>query len=122
MDNEGNDLAGQLTDSALPELLSAPSGFLHGVWDADSGILKRFQTFIDWSSDAPGTYCLELSFFPDEIRLDAFSVRAFYAQVENWRLALGAQNYFVRYENASWELYDTAGSGVIYTRDKPPLW
>jgi hypothetical protein len=121
-DNEGDDRMQQLMSGDFAELIRLPTGYLHGVWQSESGLLRRLQTFIDWPADAPQDYAVELSFFPDEVHTATFSVRAFHAQIEAWRLSLGAKDYFVRQENASWDIYDAAGLGVIYTHSKPPLW
>jgi len=36
--------------------------------------------------------------------------------IEDWNSVLESPDYFVRFENASWKLYDTNDLGVIYTR------
>jgi len=103
-------------------MLDAQSGFLHGILESESGLFRRLQVFIDWPADSSPDFCVELSFFPDEVYTSAFSVRAFDAQIEEWRSILGAQDFFVRQENASWDIYDAGGLGVIYTHSSPPKW
>jgi hypothetical protein len=121
-DNEGADKLQQLISGELAALLEGHAGFLHGIWESESGLFRRLQTFIDWPADSSPDFCVELSFFPDEVHTSAFSVRAFDAQIEAWRSMLGAQDFFVRQENASWDIYDAGGLGVIYTHSRPPLW
>jgi predicted metalloendopeptidase len=54
----------------------------------------------------------------DELRDKAeLQVRAI---IEEWNSLLQSDDYFVRYENASWKLYDPDGLGVIYSRRRPP--
>lgn len=64
-------------------------------------MFRRLQTFIDWTAESPGKYCVEVSYFPDEICSDLFTVLAFDSQIEAWRSFLDAKDYFVRFENAS---------------------
>lgn len=121
-DNEGDDRVQQLISGDFVELIRLPTGYFHGVWESESGLFRRLQTFIDWPADASQNYAVELSFFPDEVHTEAFSLRAFNVQIEAWRSLLGARDFFVRQENASWDIYDATGLGVIYTYSKPPLW
>jgi hypothetical protein len=60
-------------------------------------------------------YGIELSFFPADLDSETFRVDSFIALIEAWQSVLGADDYFVRYENASWDWYDANGLGVIYT-------
>lgn len=122
VDKEGADRLEQLVSGELGALFDAKVGFLYGIWESESGLFRRLQTFIDWPAGSSPDYCVELSFYPDDVYTAAFSVRAFDAQVEAWRSMLGAQDFFVRHENASWDIYDAGGLGVIYTHSKPPLW
>jgi len=121
-DNESADRLPQLRSGDRAALLDGPAGFLHGIWESDSGLFHRLQTFVDWPADSSPDFCVELSFFPDEVYTSAFSVRAFDAQIETWRSILGARDFFVHQENASWNIYDAGGLGVIYTHSRPPLW
>lgn len=121
-DKEGTDRKRHLISGELAALTAAPAGFLHGIWESDSGLFHRIQTFISWRIDSSSGFCVELSFFPDDIRRAAFSVRAFNAQIESLRSVLGAKDFFVRYENSSWDLYDAGGLGMIYTHSRPPIW
>lgn len=122
VDQEGADRRPELRRGDLAALLEGPSGLLHGVWESDSGLFRRLQTFVDWPADSSSDFCLELSFFPDDIDISAFTVRTFDAQIQTWRSTLEARDFFVRQENVSWNLYDPDGVGVIYTHRRPPLW
>ena len=115
-DNDGNDRKTDVSDHGI---LAGHSGYLHLVLDSATSLIRRIQAFVDW--DIPETdYCVEISFFPDEIDVANFTLEAFQDQVEEWNGILEAQDYFVRFENASWKPYDTHDLGVIYTRTTHP--
>lgn len=117
-DSESEDMLALLDVSEWSRVFTSDSGYLHGCWSSAAALLPRLQTFIDWDA---GRYCLEISYFPQDVDSASFSVRGFRQLVEDWRATLGASDYFVRYENASWELYDSAGLGVFYTHLRQPL-
>lgn len=117
-DSESADMLTHIDGSEWSRIFTSESGYVHGCWSSAAALLPRLQTFIDW--DAAG-YCLEVSYFPQDVDPESFSVRGFRQLVEDWRETLGAEDYFVRYENVSWELYDSAGFGVFYTHQRPPL-
>jgi hypothetical protein len=95
-------------------------GHVHAVVRADDRLLPHMQLLIDWESNKY-EYCLEVSFFPEDIDRSKFTLPKFQAEIEQWQSLLQAENYFVRQENASWKLYDSKDLGVIYTRKHPPL-
>jgi hypothetical protein len=109
-DNDGNDRQSEI---ATPTLFDGHSGFLHIILDCDRSLIHRLQIFVDWVGRE---CCVEISFFPADLNLARFTVEDFQALVEEWNSFLQAEDYFVRFENASWELYDATGLGVIYTR------
>jgi hypothetical protein len=109
-DNDGNDRCSEI---ASPTLFDGHSGFLHIILDGVTSFIHRIQVFVDWTG---GDYCVEISFFPDDLDLAGFTLEKFQTLVEEWNSYLHAKDYFVRIENASWDLYDATGLGVIYTR------
>ena len=117
-DSESEDVLPLLGGSEWSRMFTSDSGYLHGCWSSAASPLPRLQTFIDWDA---GGYCLEISYFPQDVDAESFSVSGFRELIEGWRATLGASDYFVRYENASWGLYDPAGLGVFYTNLRQPL-
>jgi hypothetical protein len=89
-------------------------GYVHVVFEGSGQLIPVLQLFMDWPVDE-GAYSLELSFFPSDLDPQSFQVSVFVELIEEWRSILGADDYFVRYENASWDWYDADGLGVIYT-------
>jgi hypothetical protein len=113
-DAEGKDVESLFRADVGDDALGAPGGYVHAVLEGSEQLIPVLQLFIDWPVDEHA-YSLELSFFPSDLDAQAFQVHAFVALIEEWRSILGADDYFVRYENASWDWYDAAGLGVIYT-------
>lgn len=113
-DADGNDIAWLFEAGPENDLLAAPSGYIHAVFEGNAQLIPVLQVFIDWPVNQRGCG-LELSFFPGDLDRQSFNVDAFVTLIETWRSILGADDYFVRYENASWDWYDADGLGVIYT-------
>lgn len=116
-DSNGIDRSNQLETS---DPLNGIDGYIHIVLKDGGGMIPHVQLFIDENRDT-NEYCLEVTFFPDDIDTKRFSLEAFQQLIEDWNAVLKSDDYFVRYENASWDLYDPSGLGVIYTRTQPPV-
>jgi hypothetical protein len=116
-DNNGIDRASQLP-SADP--LDGIDGYVHVVLKDGPGMMPYLQLFIDHDRET-NEYCIEVTFFPDDIDLQLFSFHSFRKLVDDWNAILKSNDYFVRYENASWNLYDPMGLGVIYSRKQMPV-
>ncbi len=116
-DNNGVDRSGQLlTDDSLKDI----TGYVHIVLTDGDGLIPHLQIFVDRDPET-GEHCVEVTFFPDDIKQDFFSLSSFRALVDDWNRLLVSDDYFVRYENASWKLYDPMDVGVIYSRKLPPV-
>ncbi len=117
-DNNGNDLVNQIqTDTSA---LYGGGGFVHAVFADATRLIRCLQVFLDWDQ-LSSEYCIEISFIPGDITLDSFTFDQFRDTLTEWNDSLNADDYFVRYENASWDLYDPNGLGVIFTRKQPPM-
>ena len=116
-DHEGVDRTNQLH---TPRPLDGCSGYVHAVFTNKTKLIQSLQIFVDWDGTS-GDYCVEVSFFPNDVDRQAFSLDRFHDVIERWTHILRADDYFVRYENASWDLYDPDGLGVIFTRKQPPV-
>jgi hypothetical protein len=113
-DADGKNIASLFKTEWDDEKLSTSEGYMHAVFEAPGRLIPVLQVFIDWPMDHRG-YGVELSFFPADLDSEAFRVDSFIALIEAWQCVLSADDYFVRYENASWDWYDANGLGVIYT-------
>lgn len=113
-DADGKDVASLFRAGLGEDPFSNAGGYVHVVLERSGQLIPVLQLFIDWPVDE-GAYSLEVSFFPSDLDPQAFQVSAFVALIEEWRSVLGADDYFVRYENASWDWYDANGLGVIFT-------
>lgn len=116
-DYNGHDRSQQLhTDESLDGI----DGYLHVILIDDQALIPHLQLFID-QDQASGEYCLEATFFPNDLDAQRFSMSKFRKLIDNWNAILQADDYFVRYENASWQLYDVTDLSVIYSRKRPPV-
>ena len=116
-DNNGIDRSSQLQND---DPLTGIDGYIHIVLADGASLIPHLQLFIDEDRDVQ-KYCLEVTFFPNDINAQYWSLHAFRSLVDEWNAILKSDDYFVRYENASWDLYDPSGLGVIYSRNQPPV-
>ena len=116
-DNNGIDRTEQLQNG---DPLAGTDGYVHIVLTGGTGMIPNLQLFIDEDREIQ-KHCLEVTFFPNDIVADHWSLHAFRSLIDKWNAILKSDDYFVRYENASWDLYDSSGLGVIYSRNQPPV-
>jgi len=113
-DKDGNEVEANLPK--VIDALSSDSGFIHGVLKSESFMVSPFQIFIDWEN--PHCFRVELSYFPQDIITERFSVSTFLKKVISWWDLLRADEVFIRYENASWKWYDKQGLGVFFYKKR----
>ncbi len=116
-DNNGIERSQQLKSD---DPLHAIDGYVHIVLADGGGMISQLQLFIDADRD-DNKHCVEVTFFPNDIDAKQFSLPAFRSLIDDWNALLKSDNYFVRYENASWDLYNPSGLGMIYSRNQPPV-
>ena len=116
LDNNGGDRASQLQGN---DPLQGIDGYIHIVFKDGHGLISQLQLFIDEDCELR-RHCAEVSFHPGDIDARTFRLHDFRALIEEWNTLLQSDDYFVRYENASWKLYDHDGLGMIYSRHRPP--
>lgn len=93
--------------------IARTTGVCHISLRDTDGLFSQTQAFICPDSDFA---FVELSFFPEDIISDQYSLERLVAFLDNLKMIGRAANYFVRYENASWRVGDTSNdSGVIFT-------
>ena len=115
-DNNGIDRSAQLsTDDPLTGI----EGFIHIVYEGSADLIPNLQVFVDHDRETD-EHCLEVTFFPKDVDRERFTLKSFLDLVDQWNAILQSDDYFVRYENASWNLYDGTDLGVICTRKTPP--
>jgi len=88
----------------------------HGVLNDVGGIFTQLQCFA--GADHESAF-LELTFFPKELVCSDDSLVTLVRFLNSLCLDTDISEYFVRYENASWEFGKTGnGTGVIFTRSQ----
>lgn len=118
-DGEGLDARDVLLSDPV-SFVSSPERTLHSYWESGTHAISAIQLFTFWP-EPDGSASVELSFHPRDLIRERFDLAKFVAEVDAWSEALGAGNYFVRYENMSWKIADGITSDVIFTKEWHPL-
>lgn len=118
-DIDGEDVVPIVTALGFADVIQGSTGYVHATLSNPSAIIRFLQFFVFWNADEPG-FGVEVSFFPEDITKEQLTLDAFCKMLSNWNAVLQADDYFVRYENASWKLYDSTDPGIIFTRKRPP--
>ena len=113
IDPEGHQLSVEEVEKSLS---FSSSETIVSYWRCE-GLVSQVQLFFSWSNPS-GVY-VELTFFPNDIVHDLFSLREFLDWLKPILIALETNEYYVRYENVSWEYGDVSRtSGVIFTNSQ----
>ena len=87
----------------------------HVVLTDVAELFNRLQVFVCTEED--GSAFVELTFFPDELLQASFTTKRLIDKIIQLSTIGRANNFFLRYENASWKLGSAGhGTGVITTR------
>lgn len=105
--------------SNFSALVGIGEGSLSTLWSGGS-LIKQLQCYLYWNP-GDGVFS-ELTFFPDDIIEDRFSLQRFTTFLSNLLAITHSTEYYVRYENASWRHGDASSqSGVIFSHHDLPL-
>src|SRR5215471_5918412 len=104
-DHDGEDVREVLRSGSIADLWKSSSGYVCSYWHSDTHVIRALQVFISWP-ETQGTIFVELTFFPSDLVAEGFQLNRFLSIVEDWREVLKADDYYVRYENASWVQFD----------------
>lgn len=118
-DGEGLDVREVLLSDPA-SFVSSPERTLSSYWESRTHAISSIQLFAFWP-EPNGSASVELSFHPRDLIRERFDLSKFVAEVDAWSEALGASNYFVRYENMSWKIADGITPDVIFTKEWHPL-
>ena len=111
-DSEGNDLNAQQMEERL-SLSSSETIVSHWI---SKGLISQVQLFLSWESNSK--IFIEITFFPNDVERDHFNLHLFFEWLAPILDALETNEYYVRYENASWKYGDISQhSGVIISND-----
>ena len=93
------------------------TGCVHLSLGEPCELIGHLQVFIATNEDK--SPFVELTFFPEDIETTESLEGDFIEWLDSVQLRLGAQRYYVRYENASWQTGDTSpSSGVFLVSDE----
>lgn len=118
--HHGEDCLNLIKNSDWENLFRGENGYCHCVWDkAGEGALFTFlQAFISWEDLSELE--IEVTYFPDDIEPDTFTLDAFRAMVERWRSLLGSRDYCVSYGGVDWSNFNEKDPSIIYTHLRQP--
>jgi len=115
-DSEGNELSAEEIEKRLS---FSPRETIFSSWKGE-GLISRIQLFFSWVNQSE--ILIELTFFPDYINQQIYNINEFLNWLKPILVALKTKEYYVRYENASWEYGDTSEfSGVIFSNLQHPV-
>jgi len=106
MTGDGN----EIPSTALQSTLRQSTGSLSTVW---SGGLnpEHIQAYFYWVE--PDRVFCELTFFPQDFDSQTFSLLGFLAMLRDLTIAARSDEYYLRYEDASWRHGEHEKDGVI---------
>jgi hypothetical protein len=82
-------------------------------WQNPENLIRDLKLFFEWNKR--GDIFVELTFFPEEIDTETFNLDLFMGFLKPIIKISDTQQFYVRYENASWEYGDVSQySGVIF--------
>lgn len=113
-DGDGNAIA----QGTLQDCLSRPSGALSKVWQGPA-IPRHLQAFFHWTC-IDRVFC-ELTFFPADLDRPRFVLEDFLRVLAVFVLAAQSDEYYVRFEDASWSHAASSSQSVIFSHETMPL-
>lgn len=116
---EGEDITSCLACGQVDEELEKKQNHIHATYQNNEALITNLQVFVEWNNSKK--VFIEFTFFPEDV-CNWFSFDAFINFISPFIEASDSKDFFVRYENASWEYGDTSPlSGVIYHGDNGRL-
>lgn len=114
--NEASNIEGKsIIDKIVEYKVFEVSEYCHTTWTSIDYQVKEIQLFIDFDPYLESFAC-ELSFHPADISSLTFNFELFLSQIELLASDSDIEDYFIRYENLNWELYDRNDLGVFADR------
>ena len=105
----------EFTLADLPNVFDLETATLHTMWKG-TGISNYLQAFFIWNT--PGQVFCELTFNPKDMNPAQFEITEFLQFLSKLKNAAGSDEYYVRYENASWKHRDAGNtSRVIFSHE-----
>lgn len=103
----------EILSDALGDELRRPSGSLSTTWDGGHNP-EYIQAYFHW--DNPDKVFCEITFFPRDFDSETFKLAEFLQMFDRLILAARSEEYYLRYENASWRHGQHGRSDVIFSR------
>lgn len=109
-DSEGIEIS---TKEIIDRVSSYDNETISSYWLCQ-GLVSQVQVFLSWTNDSK--IFVEITFFPQDVDSKRYTLEAFLEWLKPFLVSLNTSDYFVRYENASWNYGDSSeASGVIFS-------
>ena len=100
----------EIDSAGLQSKLRLASGSLSTVWTGGHNP-EHIQAYFHWLQ--PDKVFCEITFFPNDFDNETFSLQRFLSMLSNLALAARSDEYYLRYEDASWRHGQHGKDGVI---------
>ncbi|MCW9027130.1 MAG: hypothetical protein OQJ77_07410 [Thiovulaceae bacterium] len=112
-DSEGAEISSK---ELMEHVSSSDKETISSYWLCQ-GLVSQVQVFLSWTNDSK--IFIEITFFPQDVDSKTYTLEAFLEWLKPFLVSLNTSDYFVRYENASWNYGDTSEkSGVIFSNSQ----
>lgn len=112
VNSEGEDITSCVNSGTVDGEFGKKKNSIHSVFHNEEALITNMQVLLAWN-DSKKVF-VEFTFFPEDV-CNRFSFNEFVNFISPFITASGSKEYFVRYENASWEYGDISlQGGVIY--------
>lgn len=115
VNSEGEDVEKVLNEGHIFEEFEKWPNSIHATFENERALISHLQLYLVWGHSE--NVSVEFTFFPDAIA-ENFSFSAFEQFISPFIRASGSTEYFVRYENASWEYGDLSPEGGVIFHGK----
>lgn len=108
----------EVSYAELPSNLRQPRGSLSTVWTGGSNP-EHIQAYFHWR-EADQVFC-EITFFPQDFDRNSFTLVGFLSMLRKLKIAACSDEYYLRYEDASWRHGEHEQDSVILSNKVLPL-
>jgi hypothetical protein len=100
----------EVPSTVMQSILRQPNGSLSTVWRGGRNP-EHIQAYFHWV-ETDRVFC-ELTFFPQDFDSQTFTLLGFLSVLRNLAIAARSDEYYLRYEDASWRHGEHEKEGVI---------
>lgn len=105
----------EIANVELQDTLRQPSGSLSTVWNGGRNP-EHIQAYFHWN-EPDGIFC-EVTFFPQDFDEQTFKLMEFLSMLSRLAVAARSDEFYLRYEDASWRHGQHENDCVIFASSK----